>query len=231
MAKRSYVPRHAAVVLNESNTQSEKSRGATRAATAVAATLGAAAVATAATATPADAAGQFAVWDRVAHCESSGNWHISTGNGFYGGLQFTASTWGAYGGHRYAWEANGATRLEQIAVARRVLASQGPGAWPVCGPRAGLTRSDGHATHAPLPANPRRALSAHHHRVRHHRATAAHRVRHAGFVRYRVKSGDTLAKIARRHHVRGGWRRLYRINRGRIHNPNDILVGQILLLP
>jgi resuscitation-promoting factor RpfA len=114
--------------------------GATRAATAVVATLGAASVATTAVAAPADAAGRSSVWDRVAHCESSGNWHISTGNGFYGGLQFTARTWAAFGGHRYARQANRASRFEQIAVARRVLAAQGPGAWPVCGPRAGLTR-------------------------------------------------------------------------------------------
>ncbi|WP_270886815.1 transglycosylase family protein [Pedococcus sp. 5OH_020] len=88
------------------------------------------------------------VWDRVAACESGGNWSINTGNGFYGGLQFTRSTWSAYGGGRYADTANHATRAQQIAVAQRVLASQGPGAWPVCSQRAGLTRSNGGAVYA-----------------------------------------------------------------------------------
>jgi hypothetical protein len=86
------------------------------------------------------------VWDRVAACESGGNWHINTGNGFYGGLQFTRSTWNGFGGGRYASRADLATRSEQIAVAQRVLATQGPGAWPTCGARAGLTRSNGGAS-------------------------------------------------------------------------------------
>lgn len=79
-------------------------------------------------------------WDNVAACESGGNWAISTGNGFYGGLQFTHSTWLGYGGGAYGSNANVASRSAQIAVAQRVLAGQGPGAWPVCGPRGGLTR-------------------------------------------------------------------------------------------
>lgn len=86
-----------------------------------------------------------AVWDRVALCEASGNWAISTGNGYYGGLQFSASTWKAYGGLAYATQANLATKDEQIAVARRTLQGQGPGAWPVCSVRAGLTRDNGGA--------------------------------------------------------------------------------------
>jgi hypothetical protein len=74
-------------------------------------------------------------WDAIAACESGGNWSTSTGNGFYGGLQFTQQTWDAYGGQQYAGSANGASRSEQIAVAGRVLAGQGIGAWPVCGSR------------------------------------------------------------------------------------------------
>lgn len=85
-------------------------------------------------------AATVSTWDRVAACESSGDWAVSTGNGYYGGLQFSASTWAAYGGHAYAGEASGATKAQQIAVAERVLAAQGPGAWPVCGPKAGLAR-------------------------------------------------------------------------------------------
>src|SRR5690348_8111732 len=72
-------------------------------------------------------------WDKVAQCESGGNWSINTGNGYYGGLQFSASTWAAYGGTAYAAQANQASKAQQIAVAEKVLAAQGKGAWPVCG--------------------------------------------------------------------------------------------------
>lgn len=79
-------------------------------------------------------------WTKVADCESGGNWAINTGNGYFGGLQFSQSTWAAYGGTRYAPRADLASKTQQILVAEKVLASQGPGAWPVCGPRAGLAR-------------------------------------------------------------------------------------------
>ncbi|WP_106849796.1 resuscitation-promoting factor [Blastococcus sp. Marseille-P5729] len=72
-------------------------------------------------------------WDAVAQCESTGNWSINTGNGYYGGLQFSASTWKAYGGHAYAPNAHLATKAQQIAIAEKVLAGQGRGAWPHCG--------------------------------------------------------------------------------------------------
>ena len=72
-------------------------------------------------------------WDAIAACESGGNWGTSTGNGFYGGLQFSQGTWDAYGGGQYSSSASGASRSQQIAVAQRVLAGQGIGAWPVCG--------------------------------------------------------------------------------------------------
>jgi len=72
-------------------------------------------------------------WDRVAACESGGNWAINTGNGYHGGLQFSQGTWASHGGREYAPTANQATREQQIAVAERVLASQGKHAWPVCG--------------------------------------------------------------------------------------------------
>src|SRR5690606_8568513 len=79
-------------------------------------------------------------WDRVAQCESTGNWNINTGNGFYGGLQFTQSTWEAFGGTQYAPRADLATKDQQIAIAEKVLDGQGPGAWPVCSVKAGLTK-------------------------------------------------------------------------------------------
>ncbi len=72
-------------------------------------------------------------WAAIAACESGGNWSTNTGNGFYGGLQFSQGTWLAYGGGAYAPTASGASASQQIAVAQRVLAGQGIGAWPVCG--------------------------------------------------------------------------------------------------
>ena len=72
-------------------------------------------------------------WDQVASCESSGNWSINTGNGYQGGLQFSPGTWASHGGGQYAPSAQLATKQQQIAVAERVLATQGRGAWPVCG--------------------------------------------------------------------------------------------------
>ena len=75
------------------------------------------------------------VWDRLAQCESGGNWSTNTGNGFYGGLQFTQSSWHAAGG---SGSPQHASRSEQIRVAERVRASQGWGAWPACSSRLGL---------------------------------------------------------------------------------------------
>ncbi len=94
-----------------------------------------------ATASSAQAGGS--VWDRVAQCESGGNWSINTGNGYYGGLQFSDRTWDGFGGERYAATANRATKAQQITIAQKVLKVQGPGAWPTCGARAGLTRANG----------------------------------------------------------------------------------------
>lgn len=72
-------------------------------------------------------------WDHVARCESGNNWGINTGNGYQGGLQFSPSTWSAHGGGKYAPSAHLASREQQIAIAEHVLATQGRGAWPVCG--------------------------------------------------------------------------------------------------
>ena len=78
------------------------------------------------------------VWDSLAQCEAGGNWAINTGNGFSGGLQFTPSTWLAYGGGQYTPQAHLATREQQIAVASKVQAGQGWGAWPACTAKLGL---------------------------------------------------------------------------------------------
>ncbi|MFE6055951.1 transglycosylase family protein [Kitasatospora sp. NPDC056446] len=109
-------------------------------------------------------AASVATWDKVAQCESTGNWSINTGNGFYGGLQFTSSTWAAFGGTAYAARADLATKDQQIAVAEKVLASQGPGAWPVCSVQAGLTKGGASASvdtsAAAKPAAPAQAPAA-----------------------------------------------------------------------
>jgi resuscitation-promoting factor RpfB len=78
-----------------------------------------------------------AAWDALASCESSSNWAINTGNGFYGGVQFNQNTWERHGGLRYAPRADLATREEQIAIAEITQARQGWGAWPVCSARLG----------------------------------------------------------------------------------------------
>ena len=95
-----------------------------------------------AAALPANAASP-STWDALAQCESSGDWHIQSGNGFSGGLQFTESTWSAYGGDQYAANAADASREQQIAVAERILQAQGTNAWPVCSQQVGLTASGG----------------------------------------------------------------------------------------
>jgi resuscitation-promoting factor RpfA len=77
-------------------------------------------------------------WDTLARCESGGNWNANTGNGYYGGLQFSATTWRSYGGGAYAGTANHATRSQQIAIAEKVLHAQGWKAWPTCSRRAGI---------------------------------------------------------------------------------------------
>jgi len=99
-------------------------------------------------------------WDQVARCESGGNWAINTGNGYQGGLQFSAGTWAAHGGTQYAPAANMATKDQQIAIAEHVLATQGKGAWPVCGhglsgatPR-NVVNQPAPAAPAPAPAVP-----------------------------------------------------------------------------
>ena len=99
-----------------------------------------------------------AEWDQVASCESSGNWAINTGNGYQGGLQFSPGTWSGHGGGQFAPAANMATREQQIAIAEKVLATQGRGAWPVCGrglsgptPRTGTNTP---AAPAKAPADP-----------------------------------------------------------------------------
>lgn len=100
-------------------------------------------------------AAPVSTWDKVAQCESGGDWKINTGNGYYGGLQFTAGTWSSAGGQAYAKRADLASKAQQIAVAEKVLATQGPGAWPVCSLKAGLTRGAAAQSVRSTPAAPR----------------------------------------------------------------------------
>lgn len=97
------------------------------------AVAGAALSAGAAAFAPAASAAPDSDWDRLAQCESGGNWQINTGNGYHGGLQFSAQTWAGFGGTQYAPTADQATKAQQIEIAEKVLAGQGAGAWPNCG--------------------------------------------------------------------------------------------------
>ncbi|MGW0120403.1 transglycosylase family protein [Streptomyces sp. NPDC003327] len=173
------------------------------------------------------------VWEKVAACESSSNWRINTGNGYFGGLQFSQSTWERYGGRDFAPRADLASKDQQIAVAERVLKGQGPGAWPSCAPRAGLARGDaapgtgdrtaGNAPRtASLPAQ--RALPD---RTRSAAPTDVPTVREM----YTVARGDSLSKIAREERVRGGWKGLYDTNRTVVGDDPDLIhPGQRLTL-
>jgi len=201
-------------------------------------------------------------WDAVAQCESGGNYAINTGNGFYGGLQFTLSTWAAYGG---TGAPQNASKSAQIAVAERVLAGQGKGAWPVCGtglgaanptpvqaqtrpaPAATPTRTVpsappsarsaprvvaptvvGQSTPAPVGAGDGDG-DADDSTAAAPRATTP--LRGSAAARsYVVRSGDTLAKIAAAHQVRGGYQAIFALNRGTITNVNLIYPGETLTL-
>ncbi len=164
-------------------------------------------------------------WDAVAQCESSGNWAINTGNGYYGGVQFAQSTWDAYGGGEFAPRADLATKEQQITVAERVLhegygphAPQGKGAWPTCGvglsdtPYAGVPQPP---APDPDPVDPAPPVDD----------------SEGDDGVYVVKAGDTLSKIAK---ARGldGWQQLYEINKEAVGpNPNLIFPGLELTLP
>ena len=108
---------------------------------------------------PAADAAPISDWERLAQCESNGDWSLNTGNGFHGGLQFTNSTWHAFGGGQFAPNAHQATKSQQIWVAERTLAGQGWGAWPACSAKLGLNSApnldrspNGDAAPAPAPA-------------------------------------------------------------------------------
>jgi hypothetical protein len=173
-------------------------------------------------------------WERLAACESGGNWHINTGNGYYGGVQFSDGTWDANGGERFAKRADLATKAEQIVIAEKVLDARGWSPWPACSARLGLSGADAHGNPSKHPdgnggasrAAENRASSQPASRGKHRKHHKHHH--HAVYI---VRSGDTLSGIANAKHVSGGWAHLYHINRSTIGgNPGLIKPGQHLRL-
>ncbi|MDI9829858.1 transglycosylase family protein [Streptomyces sp. KAU_LT] len=175
-------------------------------------------------------------WNKVAACESTGRWHVNTGNGYFGGLQFAQSTWEAYGGTRYAARADLATKDQQIAVAEKVLDGQGPGAWPQCSVRAGLTRGGGSPGVHPDAATTKAVgdttrAAAKKTSVQDVQPQTTPQSRAGRAEMYTVVPGDTLSRIAEDRNVRGGWRGLYAANRTTVGaDPDLILPGQRLAL-
>ncbi|MBM7771587.1 LysM repeat protein [Actinokineospora baliensis] len=168
-------------------------------------------------------------WDAIAQCESGGNWSINTGNGYYGGLQFSPSTWRANGG---SGSAHNASREEQIRVAENVLKSQGIGAWPVCGKKSGAKSAAAPKAAAPkstakkvTKTAPKAAPKATAPVTTAAPAAAAVTASNPNGD-YTVVAGDTLSKIATTQGVSGGWQALHEKNKDFIGDPDLILVGQ-----
>ncbi|WP_431676035.1 transglycosylase family protein [Kitasatospora sp. KL5] len=175
-------------------------------------------------------------WDRIAACESGRRWHLNTGNGYYGGLQFNQSTWRANGGTAYAPRADLASREQQIAVAEHLAARRGLAPWPACGARAG--RTTGHHTTVPAPRPAKRPAA---------QQPAAAQEPAVGSITAAqpdtatepgddgtivVQDGDTLDGLAQSLQVVGGWPALYEANQDTIgDDPDLILAGQTLRLP
>ncbi|MFJ8113247.1 transglycosylase family protein [Streptomyces sp. NPDC096132] len=197
------------------------------------------------------AAADSGVWDRIAQCESGGNWHINTGNGYYGGLQFSASTWRGYGGTAYASTADKATKAQQIAVATKVQKSQGWGAWPVCSARAGATGSapansgsstestsskSSNSSKSSKPSTSTRSTkpatksgSSKSAASKAPERSTNNTSRGTGRGDYTVRVGDTLSTIAAAHNTT--WQRLYAANKGVVGgDPDLILPGQRLAI-
>ncbi|MEU8524637.1 MULTISPECIES: transglycosylase family protein [Streptomyces] len=183
-------------------------------------------------------------WDAVAQCESGGDWSINTGNGYYGGLQFSASTWAAYGGTAYAATADQASKSQQIQIAEKVLAGQGKGAWPSCGVGlSGAAYTGGTAEQA----QPQPERKAEQPTTRSEQRTAPKPAAKNGDAKktvttptgkkvkkgdgeYKVVAGDTLSKIAAAHDVKGGWEKLFKLNKDIVQDADLIYPGQQLHL-
>ncbi|MGV0111330.1 transglycosylase family protein [Arthrobacter sp. CP30] len=193
-------------------------------------------------------------WDALAQCESGGNWGINTGNGFSGGLQFTPSTWAAFGGQGAP---QNASREQQIAVAENVLAGQGWGAWPSCSAQLGLNSGanpggiPAQAAPAPAPVQLQQApvvqapvaqapvAQAPVVQAPVAQAPVAAPVAQAPVAApvalsgetYTIQSGDTLSTIADKLGVEGGWQALFAANTDTVIHADLIFTGHVLQLP
>ncbi len=203
----------------------------------------------------ANSAHAASVWDTVAQCETGQNWATNSVPGYSGGLGFANQYWAAFGGTQYSALPGQATREQQIAVAQRILATNGPSAWPVCGPRAGLSKANGaggvtatapsaasapstsrYTTRTPVatPKAPAKATVKAPTTTK-APATTTTKVNTAAPTvsgkTYTVRTGDTLSAIAARFGVKGGWPALFAANTSIVKNANLIFTGQTLRLP
>ncbi|WNZ10990.1 transglycosylase family protein [Streptomyces sp. 11x1] len=209
-------------------------------AVAVAGVTGAAAIAAPLMAAGSASAATASEWDAVAQCESGGNWSINTGNGYYGGLQFAASTWAGYGGTQYASTADQATKAQQIAIAEKVLAGQGKGAWPVCGKGLSSASYDGAAASSNSGSSQKSTQESSKKSTEDTRAsrsseratveTPTGKKVKKGDGEYKVVTGDTLSAIAEKKNVKGGWEKLFELNKDIIDDADFIYPGQQLHL-
>ncbi|KUN98268.1 transglycosylase family protein [Streptomyces caeruleatus] len=207
---------------------------------AVVGVTGAAAVAAPLMAAGSASAATASEWDAVAQCESGGNWSINTGNGYYGGLQFSASTWAAYGGTAYASSADQASKGQQIEIAEKVLASQGKGAWPNCGTGLSSAAYSGSGSSQSTETAPRATEEQPASRSAERPAaekkstktvtTPTGKKVKKGDGEYKVVKGDTLSSIAEAKKVKGGWEKLFQLNKDIVEDADLIYPGQQLHL-
>ena len=209
---------------------------------------------------PAANAVDGATWDALAQCESGGNWSINTGNGFYGGLQFTQQSWNGVG---MSGSPATATRAQQIEAGERLLAIQGWGAWPACSAKLGLYGKTGAA---PTYTEPTTTVAAQSQTQQTYTAPAAQAAPAAPAVQtapaaaeapaapaaapaveapaapvavapkaaagtYTVVPGDSLSLIAAKLGVAGGYQAIAAANTDIIYNVDLIFPGQVLTIP
>ena len=201
---------------------------------------------------PAANAVDGATWDALAQCESGGNWSINTGNGFYGGLQFTQQSWNGVG---MSGSPATATRAQQIEAGERLLAIQGWGAWPACSAKLGLYGKTGAA---PTYTEPTTTVAAQSQTQQTYTAPAAQvapaaveapaaapaapaveapvaaapvAAPKAAAGTYTVVPGDSLSLIAAKLGVAGGYQAIAAANTDIIYNVDLIFPGQVLTIP
>ena len=212
--------------------------------------------AAAAAAAPAANAAPASTWDALAQCESGGNWATNTGNGFYGGLQFTQQSWNGVG---MSGSPMNASREQQIEAAERLLAQQGWGAWPACSSKLGLSgnatpsytdpgaaqqevapqaqaqQSYSESVQEAAPAAPAPTTQAPAQEApaapAQEAAPAAQAPAATAAGTYTVQSGDTLSGIAAQLGVAGGYQAIAAANTDVVYNVDLIFPGQVLNIP